>query len=88
MERFSLNATRTGWFVEEEPMGATGTARQRVGVAVSGRAAVVTRPAQAKAVAATAVGAKMRAAAPAAVRGKVKKGVVEALPTAGLRPLD
>lgn len=69
-------------------MGATGTARQRVAVAVSGRAAVVTRPAQAKAVAATAVGAKMRAAAPAAVRGKVKKGVVEALPTAGLRPLD
>lgn len=87
MERFSLNAIRTGWFAEEEPMGATGTARQRVGVAASGRA-VVTRPAPTKAVAGTARGAKIRAAAPAAARGRVKKGVVEALPAAGLRPLD
>ena len=58
-----------------------------VGVATSGRA-VVTRSAPAKTVAATARGAKMRATAPAAVRGGVKKGVVEALPSTGLRPLD
>jgi RNA polymerase sigma factor for flagellar operon FliA len=95
-------------------MGATGTARQRVGVAVSGRA-VATRPAP-KVGTVTARGAKMRAAAPAAtgavatrakalrspvrgtvkpvrdrvkpVRGRLAKGVTEALPVAGLRPLD
>ncbi|MBM4244317.1 MAG: FliA/WhiG family RNA polymerase sigma factor [Deltaproteobacteria bacterium] len=85
-------------------MGATGTARQRVGVAASGRA-VAARPAPAKvAVAATARGAALRAPAQpaptrkAAVRVKAlhapvgakagKKGVAEALPSPKLRPFD
>jgi RNA polymerase sigma factor FliA len=82
-------------------MSATGTARQRVGVAVSGRVAAA-RLAPVKVVAVTARGANMRASAlaatgdvaerPKALRGpgraKAKRGVADVLPAAGLRPLD
>lgn len=82
-------------------MGATGTARQRVGV-VSGRAVAV-RPAPAKTATATARGAILRASAlpvtgdpaerpkalrvPARAKASPKKGVAGALPSE-LRPLD
>ena len=86
---------------EEESMGATGTARQRVGV-VSGRAA--SRPAPVKTVTATARGAVLRASAlpaagdpaarpkalraPARAKAVRKMAVLEAPPSSQLRPLD